>query len=45
MEDGRGPRRIEEFPAMPQGVVPAPQEFVEFATAADGGFIPGGEVR
>lgn len=28
MEDGRGKRRIEEFPELPDGVVPAPREFL-----------------
>lgn len=27
MQDGQGPRRIEEFPDLPDGVVPAPREF------------------
>lgn len=29
MDDGRGSRRIEEFPALPGGVVPAPREFLD----------------
>ena len=44
MQDGRGARRIEEFPELPDHVVPAPSEFLQAPKAADGGFTNTAEV-
>lgn len=35
LTDGGEPRRIEEFPELPEGVVPAPQEFIENTEGSD----------